>query len=212
VLRAARWKCITPKKSPKIPVVHHRTNLSSYTFVTKACIDNRKKSLLNSNMSSTFPHNMVNFGPLMVEISSGVWGTAANFNGFHDLPSLLQRHRSPEANRTLHNVWPSPGLVHYIYIFGGCCPLSEFCPVQKLRPSLVFSYIGSVTARHSSSGCQTNLRHGTRNGITELSHRAPPIFSRAAITLGIGPRSSHALFWIVLSAGARAVRIRLIHF
>jgi len=25
---------------------------------------------------------MVNFGPLIAEIGSGVWGTAANFNGF----------------------------------------------------------------------------------------------------------------------------------
>ena len=31
---------------------------------------------------------------------------------------------------------------------------------------------------------------GTRNGITELPQRAPPIFDRAAITLGIGPHSS----------------------
>jgi len=42
----------------------------------------------------------------------------------------------------------------YVYIFGGSCPLTEFCPVQKftLRPSLAFSSIGSVTARHASSG------------------------------------------------------------
>jgi len=31
----------------------------------------------------------------------------------------------------------------------------------------------------------------TRNGITELSQRTPPIFGRAAITLGIGPHSSY---------------------
>jgi len=35
-----------------------------------------------------------------------------------------------------------------------------------------------------------SLRRGTRNGITELSQRAPPIFSWVAITLGIGPHSS----------------------
>jgi len=34
------------------------------------------------------------------------------------------------------------------------------------------------------------LWHGTRNGITELSLRAPPIFGWTAITLGIGPHSS----------------------
>jgi len=39
--------------------------------------------------------------------------------------------------------------------------------------------LGSVTARHSSSGRQPNF-----------AGRAPPIFRRAAITLGIGPHSS----------------------
>ena len=33
---------------------------------------------------------MVNFGPLTAEISSGVWGTPANFNGFRVLAVLLQ--------------------------------------------------------------------------------------------------------------------------
>ena len=32
---------------------------------------------------------MVNFGPLAAEIVSLVWGTAANFNGFHALAALL---------------------------------------------------------------------------------------------------------------------------
>jgi len=64
-------------------------------------------------------HNMVNFGPLEAEIGLPDWGTPANFNGFRLLASLLHRRRSPEANQTLHDVWPSPGLVHCIYIFSG---------------------------------------------------------------------------------------------
>jgi len=32
---------------------------------------------------------MVNFGPLTVEIGSGVWGTPANFNWFRVLAALL---------------------------------------------------------------------------------------------------------------------------
>jgi len=46
---------------------HHRTTLSGYIFATKARIDNRQKNLLSSNMSSTYPYNMVNFGPLTAE-------------------------------------------------------------------------------------------------------------------------------------------------
>ena len=43
------------------------------------------KNLLSSNISSTSPHNMVNFGPLAAEIVSLVWGTPGNFNGFRFL-------------------------------------------------------------------------------------------------------------------------------
>jgi len=45
--------------------------------------------LLSSNISSTYPHNMVNFGPLAAEIGSGVSSTPVNFNGFRVLAALL---------------------------------------------------------------------------------------------------------------------------
>jgi len=48
-----------------------------------------EKNLPSSNISSTGPHNMVNFGPLAAEIVSGVWGTPATFNGFRVLAALL---------------------------------------------------------------------------------------------------------------------------
>ena len=47
------------------------------------------KNLLSSNISSTCPHNMVNFGPLAAEIVSLVWGTPGNFNEFRVLTALL---------------------------------------------------------------------------------------------------------------------------
>jgi len=84
-----------------------------------------KKNLLNSNISSTCPHNMVNIGPLTAEIGWRVWGTPANFNGFCILAALLH----------------------------------------------------ATLAGASSKLCGTE-------------QRAPPIFGRAAITLGIGQNSS----------------------
>jgi len=45
--------------------------------------------LLNTDTSSTCPHNMVNFGLLTAEICWRVWGTPANFNGFRILTALL---------------------------------------------------------------------------------------------------------------------------
>jgi len=115
------------KNDKKFPSRRHRTTLSGYIFATKSRINNRKKNLLSSNISSTCSYNMVNFGPLAAEIVSLVWGTLANFNGFRVLASLLQRSCSTEANQTLNDVWSSPAQLHYIYIFGGCCPVTEFC-------------------------------------------------------------------------------------
>jgi len=102
-----------------------------------------------------------------------------------------------EANQTLHDVWPSAGLVDYMYIFGGCCPLSEFCPMQNsLCVQLLHSHWQRYcTARHQRAWAKLWLPHATRNGITELSQRAPPIFGWAAITLGIGPHSSCEKCW-----------------
>jgi len=123
-LHAARWKYRTQKWHKNSPSAHHCTTLSGYNFATKACIDNRKKNLLNSNISRTCPYNMVNFGPLAPEIVSLVWGTPANFNAF----ASWQRYC------TVLQQWAS----------------AKLCGVEQ---------------------------------------RAPPIFGRAAITLGIGPHS-----------------------
>jgi len=159
VLHAARWKYRTQKVAKKSPYGHHRTNLSGYIFATKARIDNQKKKLVLKqqyllHMSSQYGK----LGQLAAEICWRVWGTPANFNGFRVLALLLQRYRSTEANQTLHDVWPSPGLGHYIYTFGGSCPITEFCQVQNsLCVQVLRSYISSVAAWHLSSGRQPNF-------------------------------------------------------
>jgi len=57
--------------------------------------------LLSSNMSSTCPHNMVNFGLLAAEIGLPVWGTPANFNGFRVLSALLHGSQVVSVSQTL---------------------------------------------------------------------------------------------------------------
>jgi len=89
VLQVARWKCRTQKIAKNLPSGHHRATLSGYVFTTKAHINNRKKNLLSSNISSRCPHYMVNCRPLAAEIGPVVWGTPANCNGFHVLAALL---------------------------------------------------------------------------------------------------------------------------
>ena len=138
------------KKSPKIRHLRTITQLCRAVSLQRRHVSTiGEKNLLNSNISSTCPHNLANFGLLTAEIVA-VWGTAANFNGFRVLPSLLQRRCSPEANQTLHDVWPSPALVHYMYIFGRSCPLTEFCPVQN-----------SLYVQVLRSPILTALLHGT---------------------------------------------------
>jgi len=128
------------------------------------------KQVLNNNISSRCPYNMVNFGPLTAEIGWRVWGTPANFNGFRVLASLLQRRRSTEVNRTLHDVWPSPGLVHYVH-FWGLLPVTEFCHVQNSLCVLVLRshIIAALLHGTGAVGVSQILRRGTRNRITKLS-------------------------------------------
>jgi len=63
-----------------------------------------EKNLLSSNMSSRRPHNTLNFGPLAAEIGLPVWGTPANFNGFHDLAVLLHGSQVVSVSQTLRHL------------------------------------------------------------------------------------------------------------
>jgi len=81
-----------------------------------------------------------------------------------------------------------------MHIFGGSCPLTEFCQVQNSLCVQVLRspILAALLHRTPVVGVSQSLRRGISNGITELSQTAPPIpiFGTAAITLGIGPHSS----------------------
>jgi len=122
---------------------------------------------------------MVNFGPLAAEIVSLVWGTPANFNGFCVLPSSLLRRCSLEDNHTLHDVWPYPTLLHYIYIFGYSCPLTEFCPLQNSLYVQVLRSLILALLLHGTpaAGVSQTMRRWTegatyiRQGGHQVGHR-----------------------------------------
>ena len=98
-------------------------------------------------------------GPLAAEVCWRVWGTQGNLNGFHILASLLQRHCSPEVTQTLNDVWLSPGLVHYIYIFGSSRSLTEVRYVQNslfvqvLRSPILAALLHGTPTRGSAKLC-----------------------------------------------------------
>jgi len=81
VLHAARWKCRTQKiaKSRHLGTIPQICQSISSQLRHVSTIG---KNLLNSNMSSICPHNMVNFGLLAAEIDPVVWGTLQISTGF----------------------------------------------------------------------------------------------------------------------------------
>ena len=96
--------------------------------------------------------------------------------GFVTAPMSLNGCQ-PKFARCLTVSWA--GTLYYAH-FRGLLPRNGILPgaIFTFRPSLAFSYIGSVTARHSITpavGVRQTLQRGTRNDITELSQRAPPI-------------------------------------
>jgi len=79
--------------------------------------------------------------------------------------------------------WAATLYIHFRGLLSpdGILPGAKF----TLRPSLAFSYIGSITARHRAFQQRASDKLcgvGTRNGITEVLQRVPPIFGWAAIT------------------------------
>ena len=88
LLHAARWNTARKKvaKNRHLGTIPQICRAISSQLRHVSIIE--KKSL-SSNISSTCPHNMVNFGPLAAEIVSLVCVTPGNFNGFRILAALL---------------------------------------------------------------------------------------------------------------------------
>jgi len=90
-----------PKKSPKIRHLGTIAQLCRTIYSQLRHIWMIGKKVLNSNVSPTCPHNMVNFGPLAAEICWRVWGTPAHFNGFRVLTVLLHGNLVVGVSQTL---------------------------------------------------------------------------------------------------------------
>jgi len=115
----------------------------------------QSEKLLNSNISSTCPHNMVNFSPLAAEIVSLVCGTPANFSGFtswlrycSDIAQRTPTKRCKMFGRLLgwYTIYTFSGAVAAlrkfamckIYIASKSCTLlycSRCCTALEQRPS-----------------------------------------------------------------------------
>jgi len=86
----------------------------------------------------------------------------------------------------------------------GSCPLTltEFWLVQSHYVQVMRSPILAALLHGTpAASVSRSLGHCTGNEITRLSQRTPPIFGRAAITLGIGPHSSSFFPCLILVVG-----------
>ena len=141
VLHAARWKC----RTQKIAKNRHLGTIPQLCLAISLQLRNVStigKNLLSSNISSTCPHNMVNFGPLAAEIVSLVWGTPANFNGFRILAALLHSQtlwRWTEGATYIrqggHHVghWPTFLVTNYNTVIWQCSSMRHISSVRKVR-------------------------------------------------------------------------------
>jgi len=87
------------KKSPKIAIWTPSCNCQAISSQLRHASTTGKKSV-KQQCPSDVPTIMVNFGPLTVEIGSGVWGTPANFNGFCVSSALLHGSQVVSVSQT----------------------------------------------------------------------------------------------------------------
>ena len=88
-----------PKKSPKIAIWAPSFNFVGLYLRNYGMYRQLEKKLFKQQYLLYMSHNMVNFGPLVAEIVSLVWGTPGNFNGFRVLAALLHGTTPLPSNR-----------------------------------------------------------------------------------------------------------------
>ena len=113
-----------------------------------------EKNLLNSNISSTCPHNVVNIGKITAEIGCQVFSTPTNFNGFwhHGFVTAVTSLNGGQPNfaQCLAISWAGTLYIH-CWGGGGSCFLTAFCQVQN-----------SLCVQVLHSPVLAALLHGTR--------------------------------------------------
>jgi len=136
------------------------------------------------------PHMSLQYGELRPTNGWNLLASLGHPGKFKPVSRLGLATASTSLNggqQNLQDVSPSPGLIHYIYIFGTeFFQLQNSLCVQVLRSPILPAILHGTRAADVSQ----TLWRDTRNGITELLQTAPPIFGWTAITLGIGPHSS----------------------
>jgi len=118
--------------------------------------------LLNSNISSTCPRNMVNFGPLSAEIRWRVWGTPTNFNGFRVLAVLLHGTLVVDVSQTLRRWTEGATYIWRAAITIGVGPHSSSYIHAEIYYTIRFNYLVIMLCFRSFVNVQDYHFHGSR--------------------------------------------------
>jgi len=149
--------CCTRKIAKNSPSEHHRTSLSGCIFATKACFDNRKK-LVKQQYLLHMSAQYANLDPVAAEIGLGIWAPqqiSTDFASCLRFAATSLTGGQPNFAWCLAVSWASTFYIH----FQGFLPQGKLaqCKIHFTSKGLAFSYIGSVSARHSMSGRQPNF-------------------------------------------------------
>jgi len=171
------------------PSAHHCTTSSGYIFARHVSTIGKKLLKQQYHLHMSLQYNELL--PTNGRDRWQVWGTPSKFQRVSHLCFVTA---PMSLNQTLHDIWPSPGLVQHIYIFRGLFPPNGILPGAKftLLPSLASPVLTALLHSTRTVDVSQTLWRGTRKGITEISLLicANYIFRSAAITLGISPHSS----------------------
>ena len=154
-----------PKKSSMAPSYNFVG--VGYIFATKACIDNRNKKLVKQQY---LPFMSSQYGELRPTNGWDLFESLGHPSKFQWVLRLafVTRRRSPEANQTLHYVWPSSGLLHYT-LSGALAPWQNSLYVQVWRSPILAALLQgtpavgtSETLRRWANGAKY-IRQGSRH-------------------------------------------------
>ena len=145
------------------------------------------------------PHMFSQYGELRPTNSWDRFGSLGHPSKFQPVsrlrfitaPMSLNRRQQHFAG-CLAVFWAGTLYIH----FWGLLPPTEFFQLQNSFCIQVLHcpILPALLHGTRAAGISQTLCRGTRNGIMELSQRAPPIFGWVAITLGIGPHYSWSRF------------------
>jgi len=171
------------KKCKKFAIWHHRITYSGYILATKARTDNRKKLV----KQQCLPHTFSQYGELQPTGASDRFISLGHPSKFQQVSHLgfvtaATSLNGSEPNFALCLAISWAGTL-YIHIFGGSCPVMEFCQVQN-----------SLCVQVLHFPILAALLHGTQvvgvSHFAALSRERHYIFDRVAITLGIASHCS----------------------